>query len=187
VKEKLDYSDISKNMISEIYAIKGELRSEIILLQAHVEFMIDEIIEILIETDTMRGTKSRLDLKLKILEKLDWLPKDFVTDLKTLSTIRGFIAHRINVYDQKTREDIENQFKQITIIGKADPGVFPKDEALQTHLRTISELYFQLLYSIYDEIYELKKKCSLKNPMISDNYHFSKNGDGITIQFFQNF
>ncbi len=183
MKEKLDYSDITKNMISEISAIKGELRSEIILLQAHVEFMIDETIEILIETDALRGTKSRFDLKLKILEELDWLPKDFVKDLKALSTIRGFIAHRINVYDQKTSDDIENQFKQITIIGKADPGVFPKDEALQKHLRTISELYFQLLYSIYNEIYELKKNRSLKNPTISDNYHFSKNGDDITIRF----
>lgn len=183
MKEKLDYVILKTKLISEIDAIKGELRAEIILLQAHVEFMIDEIIEILIESNAMRGTRARLELKLQILKNLDWLPDDFVQDVIKLSVIRGFVAHRIEIYDEKTREDIELQFKQIKLIGKADPDVFPKDESLQKHLRIVSELYLEILYFIYNDIYEKKKNHSITNPMIIQDYHFFKKDGDVIIQF----
>jgi len=185
MKDKLDYSYIKKKLLDEITAIKGETRAEIILLQAHVEFMIDEILEILIETDSMRGTKSRLGLKLQILNENNWITNDFVFDISILSTIRGWVSHRIDIYDDRTQNDIESEFKKITLLSKADSSVFPKGESLQKHLRLIAELYFDLLYYIYEGAYALKSKSSsLKNPTTRDNYHFLKTEDGgLTIQF----
>ncbi len=172
-------------MLKEIEALKNELRAEIILLQAHVEFIIDELLEILLESDALRGTSTRLDLKLEILKNLNWLSIDTIHDIKILSKIRGFMAHRIDVYDAQTRQDIENEFKQIKLIKKADPQIFPSGESIQAHIRQVSELYFAALYDIYSKAYDLKTTSSLKNPnSLGENYRFYKNPDGsIVIQY----
>lgn len=183
MKERLDYYELKKKMVNEINSIKGELRAEIILLQAHVEFLIDEIIEILLETNFMRGTKSRLDLKLQLLSDLNWLPKEFSDDLKKLSTIRGFVAHRIDPYDEKTRNDIEQQFKQIKLIERCTSDILPSEESIQKHLRTVLELYFDILHYIYTEIYNMKEKNSITNHTIRDNYKFYRDREDVVIQF----
>ena len=170
-------------MMLRIY-LKGEVRAEIILLQAHVEFMIDEIIEVLLETNALRGTKSRLDLKLRLLKDLGWLTEEIIHDVKVLSTIRGYVAHRLDVYQGQTRIDIENQFKLIKLIKRADPIFFPQDKSLQIHLRNVSELYFRILYDVYDTVYKVKAKQSLENPdSLRDDYRFEKdqNGDAIIV------
>jgi len=179
MKPKLLYNAIVARMKLEIDALKGETRAEIILLQAHVEFMIDEIFEVLIESDKMRGTRSRLEKKLEILKDLGWFTEETVNDIKQLSKIRGLMAHSLDVYSQETREKMETEFKQIQLIKRADPVFFPKDDSIQKHLRNLMEIYMSTLYYVYENVYKLKQTRSLENPdSLRENWRFIKGEKG---------
>lgn len=58
---------VQSKMLQEQSAIV-EVRAELIVLQANVEFLIDEIMEVLIESERLRGTRTRLEIKLDILQ-----------------------------------------------------------------------------------------------------------------------
>ena len=183
MKSKIDYNSMISRMISEIDALKGETRAEIILLQAHVEFMVDEILEVLIETNSMRGIKSGLRKKLEILKDLDWLSQETVNDIRILAKIRGFMAHSLDVYDLKTREGMEREFKQIQLIQRADKVFFPIGESIQKHLNTVMQIYMRALYDVYERVYAVKESTSLKNPKPSrSNWYFKADSDNKSVK-----
>jgi len=179
MKPEIPFDQIYLKFLDELDHLKGELRAEIILVQAHVEFMVDEILEILLESDAMRGTRARLPLKLKILHDLGWIDDQMKNDIDVLSEIRGIIAHRIDVYDKATRNDFTEKIKQIKLFDRADPKLF-KDRSSQTVVKEASDLYISFLYDIYKKVYEMKKKCSLKGELPNrDNFHFQRDEDGL--------
>lgn len=157
-----EYREIIDNMLLELNSIQGEIRSQIIILQSHVEFLIDEIIKILFETEEFRGTKLRLDKKLEILRRFGWVTNNTAKDIKLLSEIRGWIAHQINVHNEKTQEKIEEKLQSITLV-KDYPKMFP-GKNVQTNFKHVSELYIRALYSVVCDVQKHKGKESLKNP-----------------------
>jgi len=179
MKEKLDIGKIRKEMLAELEQVKGALRAEIILLQANVEFMIDEIFELLLENSVLR--RRNLNQKLEILNDLDWLPLDFVDDVKKLAEIRGWLAHNKTINGEIT-ENIQQKFKQMKIIQNSDKDVFPERSSIQMIFKTICELYIAYFTMVYYQLYDWKEKSSLKNPLKIDNYHFSKKGETINFE-----
>jgi len=167
-------------MISEIEQIKNELRAEVILLQAHVEYMVDEILEVLIESNALRGNGTQLKKKLKILKHLGWIKESFENDIIKLSAIRGIVAHRIDVYDEKTRIQIRDEFKQITLLQNTKK-ICKQDESNQTSIRKIAEIYFLVLCWIYEKVYQAKSQNSIQNPNSVDDYSFEMQGNEINI------
>jgi hypothetical protein len=171
-------------MIREISALKGEVRAELIILHAYVEFLVDEIFEILIENDSSKTTISRLETKLKVLNGLKWLSDDTVADIKTLAKIRSYAAHRTDIYDEKTRKEMDQDLKQIRLTRKAGPELFPPDSSSQLQIRLIAELYFLLLSDVYEKVYKLKSVQSLVNPNpLGENYHFYKDKGEILMSY----
>lgn len=177
MKEKLDLSSIQERMIGQLEIIKGEPRAQIIVLQAHVEFLVDEILEVLIESEKYRGTKLSLLKKLDLLKDLDWIPPNIAKDISTLSVIRGFVAHRINIYDSETINEVNRKFKEISLVKKAGTTIFPENETMQSHLKQVLQLYFGILSIIYYNVYELKKKQSLKNDIKLGDYQIFMDKD----------
>ena len=179
MKPEIPFDEIYLKFLKELDNLKGELRAEIILVQAHVEFMVDEILEILIESDAMRGTRARLSLKLKILHDLGWIDDQMKHDIDVLSEIRGIIAHRIDVYDESTRNDFREKIQRLKLFENADPSLF-KDRTKQTIVKEASDLYISFLYETYTKVYKMKKKCSMKGESPSrDNFHFVREEDGL--------
>lgn len=165
VKNAFQYNAFVAKLLNELDRIKGETRAEIIVTQAFVEFMIDEIFETLVDDDSFRGTSLQLKKKLDYLNKLDWIDAEMKNDINKLAVIRGFMAHRIDIFDQETRELLNEQFEQIGLyIRGLQSGYFKKGKSTQENINEISQMYIRALYEVLKAVQKIKNNYSLKNP-----------------------
>lgn len=95
---------IVKKMLGELQSINRETRAEAIVLEAHLEFWINEILKARLGTDDLRRISFKN--KLIVLRALDLIDTETEQDLSKIEEIRNIFAHRIDVYDEKTRDDV---------------------------------------------------------------------------------
>ena len=165
VKNAFQYNAFVAKLLNELDLIKGESRAEIIVTQAFVEFMIDEIFETLVDDDSFRGTGLQLQKKLDYLNKLGWIDDEMKNDINKLAVIRGFMAHRIDIFDLETRRLLDEQFKQIGLYKRGlKSGYFEKGKSTQKYINEISQMYIRALYDVLQAVQKIKNNYSLKNP-----------------------
>lgn len=101
-------------MISELDSTKGNIRAIVLVFQSHVEFFIDETIEVLFETKKLKSIA--FDKKITILKELGYISNNLGSDLKMLFEIRGHLAHQRKTQNLETKIKILTDLKNIKVV-----------------------------------------------------------------------
>ena len=162
---KLNYSSLIHNMARELELINKEPRAMIILLQSHLEFMIDRVLELSLRTNVLEKERVPLRIKLEILYELGWIAKETRDDVNNLADIRAWMAHKIDIKNVQIKGEILKKIENLNIVKRSDVVIFPKGEKLENDLNRAWQLYMQLFRGVYDRIEKMKKKrLVLKRP-----------------------
>ncbi len=114
MKPRLKMNQINSEMLAELNSTNGNIRAIVLVFQNHVEFYIDEIIEMLFETTKLQSIA--FDKKMSILKELGYISNDLGADLKMLFEIRGHLAHERKTHDLQTKIKILMDLKKIKVI-----------------------------------------------------------------------
>ena len=82
--EFIKWRDIAIPLVKELDALQGEFRASIIVLQSHIDYMIDKLLETLVESDKLSQRKIGFVRKLDFLQDLGYIKKETYDDLNKL-------------------------------------------------------------------------------------------------------
>lgn len=170
-------NQINAEMLDELNNTKGNIRAITLVYQSHVEFYVDEILELLFETTKLQKTNLAFEKKLSILRELDYLSKNLSNDLIILFNIRNRLGHERKTHDIQTKLQILTDLTKIKLVTSPKNDILDeirrfkpnmvKSKLLNNFSETIKYVFgifvFQVSH-VYNMAYETKtQKQSLKN------------------------
>lgn len=158
----IKWENIAEPLVKELDALKGEFRASIIVLQSHIDFMIDKLIETLVESNAFSARKIGFVRKLDLLLDLGYIKKETYDDLTNLYDIRAICAHDINVNSSVARTKIEEKFRVLKIIERGKSDFFPEIDIMQTSISNLSQFLLKMLHARYEQAYKMKKDKTMK-------------------------
>ena len=97
-------TDVLDNLLIELRDVE-EPRAEIIILEANIEYMINEMLKIRFGHDDLR--RNSLRSKLVVLRSLEIIPKEIEDVTMKIGQIRDIYAHRPFIRSEETIKEVE--------------------------------------------------------------------------------
>lgn len=175
MKPRLKLTQINAEMLIELDNAKENVRDIALVFQSHVEFYIDEIIELLFETTKLRSIA--FDKKMAVLKELGYISNDLGSDLKMLFEIRGHLAHVRKTHDLETKMKILTDLKKIKVVTSPKNDIIDeirrfKPDMSESNLvknfpetlKYVFRIFTFQTSAVYEMAYHTKtQKTSLKN------------------------
>lgn len=161
-EEPQKWEEIAVPLTRELNALNGEFRASIIVLQSYIDYMIDKIIETLIESQKLSARRINFERKIDLLKDLGYIKNETFYDLKALYDIRAICAHDLDVYSEMTREKIREKFQQLKIIERGKNEFFPEIDVMQTNLSKLAQFLLRMLHTRYTLAFKNKQDKSIK-------------------------
>ncbi|HLC24179.1 MAG TPA: hypothetical protein VJJ25_00945 [Nitrosopumilaceae archaeon] len=155
--EPISVSLVLEAMLNELNTYNSP-RAEVIILEANIEFILNELFRLHFDTDVLR--RIPIDKKLDVLSDVGYISEKFKKDIRKIIDIRDLYAHSPDLYDKAIQTKIISELDKLSLIKELPENLLTELKKKDAHSQIV-DMCIKILSKVmkeYNAILETKLK-----------------------------